>query len=286
MEWQSAGLRPVWLQPAFSHCVCAAPSSQLATPRAAGTKGCPSRPHSWKPRSARSNEAATRQRSQAGSPEAAPPGEVAHPKAWPQRWACGRWWAWPGSFCPRPFAAARCRRLTPEKTSASQSSAVRPFIRIHRPGLGFGANGQPRRAQPLPKGPRDPTSPPRTPGGCISPAAAAQSLLVMAHRTGSPPPPRPPRNRKLPSEPDFRNTRQQNSAAGLGGRRGSERVRGACSALWRREAGGASQPLISTWRGGRCHPLLQVRLTLESDVPKDRQTGRVASDANPYVLEL
>ena len=68
--------------------------------------------------------------------------------------------------------------------------------------------------------------------------------------------------------------------------REGERVRGACSALWRREAGGASQPLISTWRGGRCHLLLQVRLTLESDVPKDRQPGRVASEANPYVLEL
>lgn len=181
----------------------------------------------------------------------------------------------------------RCSLPTPHSGEDQRKSVVHRSPIHSDPPSGVGVRGE-RPAPPraaTPEGAARP--PPRTPGGSVSPAAAAQSLLAMAHRTGSPPPPRPPRNRKLPSEPDFRNTRQQNSAAGVGGeRRGSERVRGACSALWRREAGGASQPLISTWRGGRCHPLLQVRLTLESDVPKDRQPGRVASDANPYVLEL
>ena len=59
-----------------------------------------------------------------------PRGEAAHPKAWPQRWACGQWWAWPGSSCPRALAAPRCRRRTGGKTRASQQPAARPFIPI------------------------------------------------------------------------------------------------------------------------------------------------------------
>lgn len=67
--------------------VAAVPTHRPGTPRAAGTKGCCLRPHSWEPRSARRNKAATRRRSAACCEEAA------HPKAWPQRWACGQRWA-------------------------------------------------------------------------------------------------------------------------------------------------------------------------------------------------
>lgn len=74
----------------------------------------------------------------------------------------------------------------------------------------------------------------------------------------------------LPEHPEAK------QRGGGGGGRGSAArpegprpLSGACSALRRQEVGRASEPLVSTWRGGPGHPLLQVRLTLLSDVPKD-----------------
>lgn len=87
-------------------------------------------------------------------------------------------------------------------------------------GLRPGANTPPHRGQQLLKRPRDPAFPPWIPGGSVSPAEATQFLLVRAidaHRSGARVPSRPPQNRKSSFEPDFRNTRKQNSEGGWGG---------------------------------------------------------------------
>lgn len=183
----------------------------------------------------------------------------------------------------------RCSLPTPHSGEDQRKSVVHRSPIHSDPPSGAGVRGE-RPAPPraaTPEGAARPRLPASDPGRvclassrCPITSSDGPSHRLPATATAAPEP-EAALGARLPEHPAAKQR-----GGGWGERRGSERVRGACSALWRREAGGASQPLISTWRGGRCHPLLQVRLTLESDVPKDRQPGRVASDANPYVLEL
>lgn len=148
--------------------------------------------------------------------QAPPPPQAgaAHLKAWPQRWACARWWAWLGSFRPLPLAAPRCdaspgRRPAPRRSSTC--SLIHSFLCRSGPG---GEWAPPDGASP--NGPRE-----RRLGsagrvdlaGCRRSPTSGPRYPAPHHHPGR------PGTGNRPRRPDFRDNRKQNSSA-RGGRAG------------------------------------------------------------------
>lgn len=174
-----------------------------------------------------------------------------HLTAWPPRWACGPSRAWPGSSRPPPRAAARRRGVTrgegrrpvrrPLARSFIHSSLGRPGPR--RAGEGAAAppggatqGGRARPASDRPGTDRCRRQPRPTHHGPRAPAPRS--------RHG-----RPGTGSRLhrPRHPTSGTTGSKTPQRGEGARAATEaprRLRAACCALWRREAGRASLPPI------------------------------------------
>lgn len=181
----------------------------------------------------------------------------AHLRSWPRRWACARRGPWRGSS-RRLLAAPRGAVTGTHRRQAGAGALSHSFLPPPRRPRAGG-----ERAPPGGAGPQEPRERRPSTAGRVEVAGSREAPHAMLGTDGPAAAAAATTTKQDTPEPevDFSEstsgkTRSKTTRRGGRARRreGLRRLRGACSALWRREAGGAPQPRMSV----RCRQGLWV----------------------------